>query len=288
MSQPRVAPFYDPVTFTVSYVVYEHDGGEAAIIDPVLDYDAKSGRTSTHSAQQIVDFVREHALSVHWILETHAHADHLSGAHWLREQLGGRIAIGAHIDSVQRTFKPIFNLGEDFATDGSQFDYLFAEDELFQVGKLSAQALFVPGHTPADMAYLIGDALFVGDTIFMPDVGTARCDFPGGNAALLYRSVQKLYALPDETRVFVCHDYQPPTRPKPQWESTIAAQKAGNIHLHAATSEAEFVALREARDATLAMPVLIIPSIQVNVRAGELPSPAANGKRYLQIPLDVL
>ncbi|WP_028454906.1 MBL fold metallo-hydrolase [Chitinilyticum litopenaei] len=284
----QVAPFFDAVTATVSYVVYDRPGGTAAIIDPVLDFDPKSGRTATHNAQRLVDFVREQGLTVEWILETHAHADHLSAAAWLKAQLGGKVAIGARINAVQKVFKPVFNLEEGFATDGSQFDYLFAEDERFAIGELGGQALFVPGHTPADMAYLIGDALFVGDTIFMPDVGTARCDFPGGDAATLYRSVQQLYALPGATRVFVCHDYLPPERSEPQWESTIAEQKRANIHIHDGVSEADFVAMRCARDATLAMPVLILPSIQVNVRAGELPPPAANGKRYLQIPIDVL
>lgn len=288
MTQAHVAPFFDAATFTVSYVVHDGVGGRAALIDPVLDYDAKSGRTATRSAQRLVDFVRENDLVVDWILETHAHADHLSAAAWLKEQLGGRIAIGARIDQVQRVFKPIFNLEPDFATDGSQFDHLFADDEEFRIGGLTGRALFVPGHTPADMAYLIGDALFVGDTIFMPDVGTARCDFPGGDAATLYRSVQKLYQLPDATRVFVCHDYLPASRSEVRWESSIAEQKATNIHLAAATSEAEFVALRQARDATLEMPVLILPSIQINVRAGAMPPAASNGKRYLQIPLNVL
>ncbi|WP_028452029.1 MBL fold metallo-hydrolase [Chitinilyticum aquatile] len=288
MTQAHVAPFFDAATFTVSYVVHDGAGGRAALIDPVLDYDAKSGRTATRSAQRLVDFVRENDLVVDWILETHAHADHLSAAAWLKEQLGGRIAIGARIDQVQRVFKPVFNLEPDFATDGSQFDHLFADDEEFRIGGLTGRALFVPGHTPADMAYLIGDALFVGDTIFMPDVGTARCDFPGGDAATLYRSVQKLYQLPDATRVFVCHDYLPASRSEVRWESSIAEQKATNIHLAASTTEAEFVALRQARDATLEMPVLILPSIQINVRAGAMPPAASNGKRYLQIPLDVL
>ena len=288
MMQPQVLPFFDAATFTLTYLVYDQIGGHAAIIDPVLDYDAKSGRTSTISAQKVVDAVQALKLSVDWILETHAHADHVSGAAWLQSQLGGQIAIGQGIDQVQKIFKPIFDLEAEFATDGRQFDYLFEQDEEWCIGLLTAKALFVPGHTPADMAYLIGDALFVGDTVFMPDVGTARCDFPGGDAGTLYDSVQRLYQLPDDTRVFVCHDYLPPDRQEYQWQTTIAAQKEQNIHLRMDSTREDFISLRQARDATLAMPLLILPSIQINIRAGHLPPANANGRQFLKIPLNVL
>lgn len=281
-----VRPFFDPATFTLTYLVYDQVGGKAAIIDPVLDYDAKSGRTSTHNAQKVLDAVQELKLAVEWILETHAHADHISGAAWLQAQLGGKIAIGKGIDQVQKIFKPIFALEADFATDGRQFDYLLAENEEWGIGRLTAKALLVPGHTPADMAYLIGDALFVGDTLFMPDVGTARCDFPGGDAGTLFDSVQRLYALPDATRVFVCHDYLPAERDQYQWETTLAAQKRHNIHLRSDTSREDFIMLRQARDKTLAMPLLILPSIQINIRAGHLPPADEQGKRFLKIPLN--
>jgi glyoxylase-like metal-dependent hydrolase (beta-lactamase superfamily II) len=282
-----VQAFFDPATWTVTYVVYEREGGDCAIVDPVLDYDPKSGRTATDSAQRIVDFVREHRLQVEWILETHAHADHLSAAPWLRKQLGGRLAIGAQIATVQGVFKKVFNLEPEFRLDGSQFDHLFREGEEFRVGALAGQALHVPGHTPADMAYRIGDAVFVGDTLFMPDVGTARCDFPGGDARTLYRSMRRILDLPAETRLFMCHDY-PPAGRGPQWETTVAAQRAGNIHARDGISEEQFVQMREARDRTLDMPTLILPSIQVNIRAGELPPPEANGISYLKIPLNAL
>ena len=288
LSKTNVQPFFDPATFTLTYLVYDRVGDTAAIIDPVLDYDAKSGRTGTQSAQKLLSAVQELKLTVEWILETHAHADHVSGAAWLQSQLGGKIAIGKGIDQVQKIFKPVFELESDFATDGRQFDYLFEADEEWGIGSLQAKALFVPGHTPADMAYLIGDALFVGDTIFMPDVGTARCDFPGGDAGTLFDSVQRLYQLPDETRVFVCHDYLPGERQDYQWETTIAEQKKNNIHIRSLTAREDFVALRQARDKTLAMPVLILPSIQINIRAGHLPPVDANGKRFLKIPLNVL
>jgi len=282
-----VKAFFDAATWTVTHVVYERAGGACAIVDPVLDYDSKSGRTSTGSAQRVADFVREHRLQVAWILETHAHADHLSAAPWLRSQLGGRVAIGAQIATVQGVFKTVFNLEPGFRLDGSQFDHLFRDGEEFRVGALGAQALHVPGHTPADMAYRIGDAVFVGDTLFMPDVGTARCDFPGGNARTLYRSMRRILDLPGETRLFMCHDY-PPAGRGPQWETTVAAQRAGNIHARDGISEEQFVQMREARDRTLEMPTLILPSIQVNIRAGELPPPEANGVSYLKIPLNAL
>lgn len=284
---PTVQAFFDSGTWTVSYVVYEAPGTACAVIDPVLDYDPKSGRTSTLSADRIVAFVRENNLKVEWILETHAHADHLSAAPYLRKQLGGRIAIGENIRTVQGVFKQVFNLEPEFRLDGSQFDHLFKEDEAFRIGNLSGKALAVPGHTPADMAYLIGDAVFVGDTLFMPDVGTARCDFPGGDAHMLYRSIRKLLALPADTRLFMCHDYPPQGR-EATWESTVGAQRANNIHVHDGIDENTFVAMRTARDRTLSMPTLILPSIQVNIRAGEMPPPDETGRRYLKIPVDVL
>jgi glyoxylase-like metal-dependent hydrolase (beta-lactamase superfamily II) len=285
--QPIIHPFFDPVTCTVTYVVHRQGNPGCAIIDSVLDYDPKAGRTSTASADKIVAFVREHELRVEWILETHAHADHLSAAAYLRRQLGGRIAIGQHIRRVQGVFAKLFNLEPEFRLDGSQFDHLFEDGETFYIGGLTGKAIHVPGHTPADMAYQIGDAVFVGDTLFMPDVGTARCDFPGGDAHELYHSIRKLLDLPEDTRLFMCHDYPPEGR-EPGWETTVRAQREGNIHVHAGVSEDEFVALRQARDATLAMPTLILPSVQVNVRAGEFPPPEANGMRYLKIPLNAL
>lgn len=285
--RPTVQAFFDPTTWTVSYVVYEAPGTSCAVIDPVLDYDPKSGRTSTLSADRIVAFVRENNLKVEWILETHAHADHLSAAPYLRKQLGGKIAIGENIRTVQGVFKQVFNLEPEFRLDGSQFDHLFEEDETFRIGNLTGKALAVPGHTPADMAYLIGDAVFVGDTLFMPDIGTARCDFPGGDAHMLYRSIHKLLALPADTRLFMCHDYPPQGRDA-RWESTVGAQRANNIHVHDGIDENTFVAMRTARDKTLSMPILILPSIQVNIRAGEMPPPDESGRRYLKIPVDVL
>ncbi|HVL09546.1 MAG TPA: MBL fold metallo-hydrolase, partial [Burkholderiaceae bacterium] len=284
---------FDPGTSTITYVLFEREGGLCAVIDSVLDYDPKAGRTSTASADRVIAFVRAQRLTVDWLLETHAHADHLSAAPYLRQQLGGRIAIGEQIRTVQRTFRPIFNLEPEFRLDGSQFDYLFAPDEIFQIGNLRAQAWHVPGHTPADMAYRVesagddSDIVFVGDTLFMPDVGTARCDFPGGDAHHLYQSIQRLLSLPPDTRLMMCHDY-PPAGREPAWETTVAAQRAGNIHVRDGISEADFVSMRERRDATLAMPTLILPAIQINIRAGDLPPPEANGTRYLKIPLDRL
>lgn len=284
---PTVQPFFDPATGTVSYVVHAPSGSACAIVDPVLDYDPKSGRTSTASAGRIAAFVREQGLSVAWILETHAHADHLSAAAWLRGELGGRIGVGRAITDVQEVFKGLFHLDDEFRADGSQFDHLFGDGERFRAGSLEFEAVSMPGHTPACMAYRVGDAVFVGDTLFMPDVGTARCDFPGGDARTLYRSVRKLLALPPQTRLFMCHDY-PPAGREPQWESTVAAQRAGNIHIHDGVSEDDFVAMRTARDATLDMPNLILPSIQVNIRAGRLPPAEANGVAYLKIPVNAL
>ncbi|PXW23700.1 MBL fold metallo-hydrolase [Paraburkholderia caballeronis] len=286
-SPSLVEPFFDPVTATVTYVVHSGPGSVCAIVDPVLDYDPKSGRTSTASADRVVAFVREQRLAVDWLLETHAHADHLSAAPYLKAQVGGRIAIGEHIRTVQRVFSDVFNLGREVATDGTQFDHLFADGDTFAVGPLAARALHVPGHTPADLAYQIGDAVFVGDTLFMPDVGSARCDFPGGDAHTLYRSARRLLDLPPQTRLFMCHDYPPDAR-EPRFETTVAAQRRDNIHLHDGVSEDAFVAMRSARDRTLDMPTLILPSIQVNIRAGRMPEPEDNGVRYLKIPLNAL
>jgi glyoxylase-like metal-dependent hydrolase (beta-lactamase superfamily II) len=276
---PQFQAFFDPTTSTVTYVVHAGAGSECAIIDPVLDYDPKSGRTATVSADLVIAFVREQGLRVQWLLETHAHADHLSGAPYLAQQVGGQTGIGAAIRSVQRSFSAVF------PQQDASFDHLFAPDEVFMIGSLEARAMHVPGHTPADMAFHIGDALFVGDTLFMPDVGTARCDFPGGDAATLYRSVQRILALPAQTRLFMCHDY-PPAGREAAWETTVAAQKSGNIHLRDGVSEADFVAMRTARDTTLAMPTLILPAIQVNINAGHLPAADSNGVRYLKIPVN--
>ncbi len=284
---PQVQAFFDPATWTVSYVVFDHAGGHCAIVDSVLDYDPKSGRTSTKSADALMAFVKEQALTVQWILETHAHADHLSAAHYLRKKLGGQIAIGAAITDVQNVFKGVFNLEPEFHPDGRQFDHLFQPDEVFAIGDLRAQALSVPGHTPACMAYQVSDAVFVGDTLFMPDVGTARCDFPGGNAHHLYASVRKLLDLPGETRLYMCHDYPPEGR-EAQWVSTVAEQRASNIHVHDGVSEDAFVAMRSRRDAGLAMPTLILPSVQVNIRAGAMPPAEADGRVYLKVPVNVL
>ena len=279
--------FFDPETWTVTYVVSDNQTGHAAIIDPVLDYDFKSGRTSTTSADRVRAYLADKQLHVDWILETHAHADHLSGAHYLKEHIGGRIAIGENIRAVQSTFKAVFNLEPSFLPDGSQFDHLFKEGETFKIGNVEATALLVPGHTPADMAYRVEDSVFVGDTLFMPDVGTARADFPGGDVHALYRSIRKLLALPEETKMFVCHDYPPASR-TPQWQTTVGEQRANNIHVHDGVTEEAFVAMRTARDATLGMPTLILPAIQVNVRAGDLPPPEDNGISYLKIPVNTL
>ncbi len=285
--KPNIETFFEPATWTVSYVVFDEVGGNCAIIDPVLDYDAKSGRTSTQFADKQIEFIKSQQLTVEWILETHAHADHLSSAHYLRNQLGGKIAIGSRIPKVQETFKKIFNLGDEFAPNGSHFDHLFTDDEIFQVGKLSAKAISTPGHTPADLAYQFDDAIFIGDTMFMPDVGTARSDFPGGDAHELYRSIHKLLAFPAETRLFMCHDY-PPTDRATQWESTVAEQQTHNIHVRDGISENKFVAMRTARDKTLQAPTLLLPSIQTNIRAGELPPPEENGVAYFKIPINLI
>mgnify|MGYP001451353540 CR=1 FL=1 len=285
---PIVQAFFDEATFTVSYVVSEPDGPHCAIVDSVLDYDPKAGRTSTKSADAVIAHVRERNLTVDWILETHAHADHLTAAPYLKEKLGGQIAIGAHITDVQGIFGKVFNAEPGFRADGSQFDHLFADGDSFRIGSLEGRVMHTPGHTPACLTYVIGDAAFVGDTLFMPDYGTARADFPGGDAAILYRSIQKVLALPAETRLFMCHDYKAPGRDVFAWETTVAREKAENVHVHDGVSEAEFVRMRTERDATLDMPVLILPAVQVNMRAGHLPPAEDNGVTYLKIPVNAL
>ncbi|GBQ99809.1 metallo-beta-lactamase [Asaia lannensis NBRC 102526] len=287
-SAPVVRSFFDKATFTASHVVHDPVTREAAIIDSVLDYDPASGRTGNASAQAILDYIREEGLTVAWQLETHAHADHLSAAPWLQEQLGGKLAIGAEITHVQEVFGKIFNAGTRFARDGSQFDHLFRDGERFRIGEIEAIALHVPGHTPADMAFVIGDAAFIGDTLFMPDFGTARADFPGGDPRQLFRSIRRLLSLPEQTRLFLCHDYKAPGRDYFAWETTIGAQRAHNLHVHDGISEDEFVAMRTKRDATLSLPNLIMPSVQINMRGGRLPEPEENGTRYIKIPLDTL
>ena len=287
-ARPRVKAFFDEATFTVSYVVSDPNGSACAIIDSVLDYDAASGRTRERSADAVIAYVRDEGLEVVWQLETHAHADHLSAAPYLQRALGGSLAIGEAIVQVQDVFGTLFNAGPDFARDGRQFDHLFQDGERFAIGGLQALALHVPGHTPACMAYVIGEVIFVGDTLFMPDYGTARCDFPGGDAATLFASIQRLLALPDASRVFLCHDYKAPERDVYAWETTIGEQRRANVHVHAGVTQAQFVAMREARDRTLDMPRLILPSVQVNMRGGRLPEPEANGVRYLKIPLNAV
>ncbi|MCZ8235977.1 MAG: MBL fold metallo-hydrolase [Inhella sp.] len=284
---PIVHGLFDPATWTVTYVVHTGPGSECAVIDSVLDYDPKSGRTSHESADRVIAYVREQGLTVRWILETHAHADHLSAAPYLRAQLGGRIGIGRDITRVQQVFKGVFNLEPGFRQDGSQFDRLFSEGDTVPLGPLNGEVIAVPGHTPACVAYRFGDAVFVGDTLFMPDVGTARCDFPGGDARALFASTRKLLSLPPETRLFMCHDYPPEGRDV-RFETTVAEQRAHNIHVHDGVGEADFVAMRTARDATLAMPTLILPAVQINIRAGAFPPPDDNGVSYLRIPLNAL
>ena len=288
MSRPTVKAFFDNDTNTVSYVVTDPQTRRCAIVDSVLDYDPKAGRTRHDSARQIVAYVKQEALTVEWLLETHVHADHLSAAPWIQEQVGGKLAIGEHIRTVQETFGKVFNAGTEFSRDGRQFDHLFADGDTYQVGNIEARAIHTPGHTPACMSHVIGYAVFVGDTLFMPDYGTARCDFPGGDARTLYQSVQKLLALPDDTRMFLCHDYLPESRSEYQWETTVGDQRRDNIHVHEGVSEEEFVSMREKRDATLDMPRLILPSVQINMRAGHLPPEEDNGVSYLKIPLNAL
>jgi glyoxylase-like metal-dependent hydrolase (beta-lactamase superfamily II) len=287
MSTPAVTAFFDEATFTVTYVVADPASAHAAIVDPVLDYDPASGRTSTASADAVAAFVADNGLTVDWILETHVHADHLSAAPYLKDQLGGRIAIGRDVAAVQETFKGVFNIA-DLATDGSQFDHLFADGDEFEVGSIAGSIIGTPGHTPACITYVVGDAAFVGDTLFMPDFGTARTDFPGGDAGQLYDSIRKILSLPDNTRLFMCHDYKAPGRDEFAWESSVAEQRESNVHVNGNVSRDEFVTMREGRDAQLGMPRLILPSIQVNIRAGRLPEPEANGVSYLKIPLDAL
>ena len=282
-----IKAFFDPETWTYTYVVSGGKGTPCIIIDSVLNYDPKSGRTSTHSADEVIQFIQNEELKLTWILETHAHADHLTAAPYLQEKLGGKLVIGNHITNVQSVFKGVFNLEAGFAVDGSQFDHLLTDGESLDFGELSLKALYVPGHTPACMAYEIGDAVFVGDTLFMPDVGTARCDFPGGNAKTLYQSIQKILSYPNETKLYMCHDY-PPNGRSPEFCSTVGAEKSGNIHVHDGISEEQFVQMRTQRDETLQMPTLILPSIQVNIRAGHFPEPEDNGKSYLKIPLNIL
>ncbi len=287
MSNPKVKAFFDEATFTVTYVVSDPATRRAAIIDSVLDYDAAAGRTSTRSADAVVAYVQESDLSVDWILETHVHADHLSAAPYLQGELGGKTAIGGGVTGVQGTFRGIFNL-KDLEADGRQFDRLFADGETFLIGDIEARVMATPGHTPGCVCYVIGDSAFVGDTLFMPDYGTARADFPGGDAGQLYDSIQKILALADDTRLFMCHDYKAPDRDDYAWETTVAEQREHNVHVNENVSRDEFVAMRERRDAELDMPKLILPSIQVNVRAGRLPEPEDNDVRYLKIPLDTL
>lgn len=286
--RPSIAGFFDEATNTISYVVHEPKTAEAAIIDSVLDFEAASGRTSNGSADRIIEYVNSKKLKVTWLIETHAHADHISAAPYLQEKLGGKLAIGRDIIRVQEVFGKLFNAGTDFERDGSQFDKLFEDGETFKVGELEGIALHVPGHTPADMAFIIGDAAFVGDTIFMPDFGTARADFPGGDASQLFRSIRRLLSLPDETRLFLCHDYKAPGRDEYAWETTVGQQREGNVHVKDGVTEEEFVAMRNARDKTLAMPNLIMPSVQVNIRGGRLPDPEENGVSYIKIPVNAV
>lgn len=281
----HIEPFFDTATGTVSYVLADTISGQAAVIDPVLDFEPKSGTLSSRSADKLIDYVRGNGWQLQWIVETHAHADHLSAAQHIRHHLGGKVAIGAHICDVQAVFRKIYHFERSFLPDGSQFDHLVQDGERLPLGQLELLAMHVPGHTPADMAYRVEDAVFVGDTLFMPDVGTARTDFPGGDAATLYRSIRRILELPEQTRIFVCHDYPPEGR-KPQWQTSVQAQRSGNIHVHDGISEAEFVQMRTARDATLEMPTLILPSVQVNVRAGKLPPAQDDGRTYIQLPIN--
>ena len=288
MTKPDVTAFFDEPTYTVSYVVADPETKICAVVDSVLDFDPASGRTNTESADEIIAFIREEGLTLEWILETHVHADHLSAAPYIQEELGGKIAIGSEIRTVQNVFGKIFNEGTRFQRDGSQFDRLVTDGDTFRIGNIDAYAMHTPGHTPACMTYVAGNAAFVGDTMFMPDYGTARADFPGGDARTLYRSIRKVLSLPGETRLFMCHDYKAPGRDEYKWETTVAEEREHNIHVHEGVSEDEFVAMREARDATLSMPRLILPSIQINMRAGQMPEPEENGTSYIKIPLNSL
>lgn len=288
MIKPKVIPFFDETTNTISYVVADPDTNTCAIIDSLLDYDASSGRTGTKSVDRLIKYVEQSKLTVDWIIDTHVHADHLTAAPYVRDVLGGRTAIGENIVRVQKIYGEIFNEGQTFHTDGSQFDHLFKDGETYTVGNINARAIYTPGHTPACMSHLIGDALFVGDTLFMPDSGTARCDFPGGDAQILYRSIHKLFDLPNETRAFMCHDYKAAGRDEFAWESTISEQKEKNIHVNRSINEREFIEMRTVRDAKLSMPKLLLPSVQVNMRAGNFPEPEANGKQYLKVPINTV
>lgn len=283
--KPDVTAHFHNATNTITYIVADPSGGRCSIIDSVRDYDPRSGRMSTDFADKVIDCVRERGYTVDWILETHAHADHPTAAPYIQEQLGGRIAIGQHVSEVQATFKSIFNLGEDFATDGSQFDHLFGDNEDFKVGEITARVMHTPGHTPACVTYVVGDAVFVGDTLFMPDFGTARADFPGGDASALFRSIQRILSLAPETRLFMCHDYGPEGR-KFAWETTVAEELSDNVHVREGVSEEEFVKTRTERDNGLDLPALILPSLQINIRAGRMPPPDDNGVSYLRIPIN--
>lgn len=286
--KPVVTAFFDKETNTISYVVEDPASPACAIVDSVMDIDYAAGRISYHSADRIIDHVRTNGLAVEWLIETHAHADHLSGAPYIQSKLGGKLGIGEHIREVQDVFGKVFNEGTEFRRDGSQFDRLFKEGDTYTIGAMTAFVMHTPGHTPACTTHVIGNAAFVGDTLFMPDYGTARCDFPGGSAEALYRSIERILALPDETRVFVCHDYKAPGREEFAWETTVAEEKTRNVHVGGGRAAAEFVAMREARDKTLGMPRLIIPSLQVNMRAGQMPEPEENGTVYLKVPVNRL
>lgn len=286
--RPLVQSFFDPATFTISHVVRDPSSNACAIVDSVLDYDPASGRTMNASAEALIDYIKSESLEVQWLLETHAHADHLSAAPFLQKEIGGQLAIGREIIRVQEVFGKIFNAGTEFQRDGSQFDQLFQDGDCFKIGNIDATVLHVPGHTPACLAYVVGDAVFPGDTMFMPDYGTARCDFPGGDARTLYRSIKRLTQLPGEARMFMCHDYKAPGRDDYAWETTVGAERTGNVHVHAGVSEDDFVAMRNARDATLSMPKLILPSVQVNMRGGQMPPAEDNGVHYLKIPVNAL
>lgn len=288
MNSPEVTAFFDMPTNTVSYIVTDPETNKCAVIDSVLDFDQASGRTKTDSAEKIVDYVRDHKLTCEWIIDTHVHADHLTASPFIQSQIGGRTGIGEKISVVQKIFKKVFNEGQPFHTDGSQFDHLFVDGEKYNVGNIEASVIHTPGHTPACMSHVIGDAVFVGDTLFMPDYGSARCDFPGGDAGTLYDSIQKLFSLPDETRMFLCHDYKPEGRDEYVWETTVGEQKQSNIHLGHGVSRDDFIKMRTARDATLDMPKLILPSVQINMRAGAMPPAEDNGVSYMKLPINAL
>ena len=285
---PIVKAFFDEATYTVTYVVHDPQSRVCAIIDPVLDFDQASGRTSTASSDRVIEYIDVNDLNVSWILETHAHADHFSGAQYLKLKKGGMTGIGELITDVQLVFKDLFNLGDSLSTDGSQFDHLLEEGDVLPLGKMNIRVMHTPGHTPACLTFVVGDAVFVGDTLFMPDYGTARVDFPGGDAATLYHSIQRIFELPDETRLFMCHDYKAPDRDEYAWETTVAEERAKNVHIHAGVTEQEFIEFRQKRDAQLGMPKLMLPSIQVNIRAGEMPPAEANGVAYLKLPVNAL